>query len=517
MTKPVSFGKVDVNMVSSMEDAGGSVDPETPFRIAVLGDFSGRANRGVCETAFKGKAYHFVDRDNLDNVLKKCGAEIRLPIMGKESPSICIRFSSLEDFHPDSMYERLDIFKALRVTRKGLKDPSTFNEMAEKMRKTETSPHDGSEEKAERAREKVEEQKSSGSLLDQVLDETEGKVAEDTGLSSVTEWDSLIHDIVKPYVVTDIKPQQSEMVSAVDEATGELMRLVLHHPDFQALEAAWRGVGFLTSRLETHSQLKVYLVDISRAELASDLNAGECVTSSGIYRFLVEQTAGTFGGEPWSALAGAYTFRQTSDDAELLGRMAKVARASGAPFIASAGDEALGCRSLAETPLSSDWENHVDEKDTGPWELMRRRPEASYIGLALPRFLLRLPYGRDTDPLEVFEFEEVPGRVDHEHYLWGHASFLCVYLLGKTFIRNGWDFQAGIVSDVGGLPLHIYREDGESRARPCAEVVFNESTVGAILEMGIMPVLSYRDRDTVRLARLQSLARPLKCLSGRWN
>ncbi|MHC4321129.1 MAG: type VI secretion system contractile sheath domain-containing protein, partial [Planctomycetota bacterium] len=498
MTKPISFGKIDVNMVSSMEETSGRPDPETPFRIAILGDFSGRVNRGVCEAALADRTPHFVDRDNLDNVLKKCGVEIKLPILGKESPPICIKFSELDDFHPDSMFERLDVFEALRETRKGLMDPSTFTALAEKMKQTETSQDNVSTEKLETSEENVPEQMPGG-LLDQVLEETQENVEDNSGSpQDDKEWNNFIRDIVKPHFVPDIEQQQSEMVSAVDAATGELMRMVLHHPDFQALEAAWRGVYFLTSRLETDSQLKVYLIDISKTELANDLKTGEDLPSTGIYRLLVESTVETFGGEPWTVLAGNYAFRQTSGDAELLGRMAKIARASGAPFITAAHDEVLGCKSLAETPKSEDWKASVDEEDNEAWELLRRLPEASYIGLVLPRFLMRIPYGTETDPIEVFEFEEIPEKPDHNHYLWGNSSFVCVYLLGQAFVRNGWDFQPGIVNDLGGLPLHVYKVEGESRTKPCAEVVFNERTVEAILEKGIMPVLSYKDQDTIR-------------------
>lgn len=515
MTKPISFGKIDVNMVSSMEETGSRPDPETPFRIAILGDFSGRANRGVCETALADRVPHFVDRDNLDNVLKKCGVEIKLPILGKESTPICIKFSELDDFHPDSIFERLDVFEALRETRKGLKDPSTFAALVEKMKQTGTSHDDVSAENLETPEVNVPEQMSGG-LLDQVLEETPENVPETKYSRVDSEWNNFLRQTVKPHLVPDIEPQQSEMVSAVDAATGELMRMVLHHPDFQALEAAWRGVHFLTSRLETDSQLKVYLVDVSKAELAADLNAGEDLPLTGIYRLLVEQTVETFGGEPWAVLAGNYAFSQTSGNAELLGRMAKIARASGAPFITAASDEVLGCESLAETPKSEDWKASVDVEGNEAWELLRRLPETSYIGLMLPRFLMRLPYGTETDPIEVFEFEEISDKPDHNHYLWGNSSFVCVYLLGQTFVRNGWDFQSGIVNDVGGLPLHVYKEDGESRTKPCAEVVFNERTVETILEKGIMPVLSYKNQDTIRLARLQSLASPLTRLSGRW-
>ncbi|MBW2570376.1 MAG: type VI secretion system contractile sheath large subunit [Deltaproteobacteria bacterium] len=517
MSKPISFEKVEVNIVSTMEKTHGVPEPETPFRIGIFGDFSGKTNRGIIDSALDNRRPLLVDRDNLDEVVAKLKVEINLPILGKESPPVTIGFSELDDFHPDSLFERLEVFEALRDTRKGIKDPSTFAALTKQLKRADKPSESGTPPKnVEKSIESISGQ-TTGGLLDQVLEETQEKAPETESSRGTSEWDNFLNQIVKPHLVPDIEPQQAEMLNAVDAATSELMQRILHHADFQAIESAWRGVHFLVSRLETDEQLKLYLLDISKAELAADLGSTENLRSTGIYKLLVEQTVETFGGEPWAVLAGNYIFDNSREDAELLGRIAKIAKASGAPFISSVSDKVLGCESLSKTPDPDDWQRLHGAEESQAWEALRKLPDAAYLGLALPRFLLRLPYGADTDPIERFEFEEMPSEPDHNYYLWGNPSFACVYLLAQAFTHHGWNLRPGIIQDIEGLPLYIYKEEGKSRIKPCAEVVLTERAAEIILDKGLMPLLCFRNQDIIRLARFQSIADPLTRLTGRWS
>ncbi len=517
MTKPISFGKIDVNIVSSLEENHGIPDPEMPFRVAVLGDFSGRSNRGVVDKTVAARKLHLVDRDNFNQVLEKLDVEIMLPVLGKESPSVLINFSDLEDFHPDRLFENLEVFQALKETRKSLKDPSVFLALAKELQgkeeTTESSAHPVDMKKPSESRSGL----KPGDLLDQIIEETDNYTEEKASNRGHSEWDNFINQIVKPHIVPKTHPLQAEMLSELDAAAAELMRMILHHPDFQAVEAAWRALYFLISRLETDSRLRVYLLDISKTELADDLGSSEDLRSTGIYKLLAEHTVETPGGEPWAVIAGNYTFDQGSEDVELLGRMAKIAKTAGAPFIAAASDRILGCASLAETPNPGDWKNMKDMESWKLWETLRKLPESSFIGLVLPRFLLRLPYGNKTDSIESFEFEEIPDTPNHDHYLWANPSFASIYLLGQTFTQYGWDFQSGISQDIEGLPLHVYSHAEESLIKPCAEVVLTEQAAEIILDKGIMPLVSYKNLDSIRLPRFQSLAEPLTRLAGRWT
>jgi type VI secretion system protein ImpC len=515
--KPISFGKLEVNVVSTMEENRAVPEPETPFRIAILGDFSGWANRAILDSALAGRRPLLVDRDNFEAVLAKLGVEIKLPLAGSESPPVTIRFRELEDFHPDRLFESLEVFQALRDTRQSLKDPSTFAALAKEFQKENKAPESSASPGRMEGPLKEISGQTTGDLFDQVLEETQGKEPVPEPSRVPSEWDNFLKQIVTPYLVRDIEPQQAEMLAAVDAATGELMRSVLHHPDFQAMEAAWRGVHFLVSRLETGAELELYLLDIAKAELAADLMGAEDLRSTGTYRLLVEQTVETRGGEPWAVLAGNYTFDETREDAELLGRMARIARQAGAPFISAAHSHAVGCESLAETPDPDHWRRPVEAEGSQAWEALRKLPEATYLGLALPRFLLRLPYGADTEPTEQFNFEEMDAEPHHDHYLWGNPSFACVCLLAQAFSHYGWDLRPGAIQYIEGLPLHIYKEHGEARVKPCAEVVLTDRAVDLILDKGLMAFLSFRNQDRVRLARFQSLADPPTNLAGRWR
>ncbi|MBW2740349.1 MAG: type VI secretion system contractile sheath large subunit [Deltaproteobacteria bacterium] len=517
MSKPISFEKIEVNIVSTMEKTHGAPEPNTPFRIAIFGDFSGRANRGIIDPALDNRRPLLVDRDNLDEVLAKLKVKIKLPILGKESPPVTIGFSELDDFHPDSLFERLEVFEALRDTRKGIKDPSTFAALAKQLKRADKASESVTPPKdVKKSIESISGQ-TTGDLLDQVLEETLEKVPETESSRGTSEWDNFLNKIVKPHLVPDIEAKQAEMLDAVDAATSELMQRILHHADFQAIESAWRAVYFLVSRLETDEQLKLYLLNISKTELAADLGSKEDLRSTGIYKLLVEHTVETFGGEPWAVMAGNYIFDNSREDAELLGRLAKIAKASGAPFILSVSDKVLGCESLAKTPNPDDWLRLSDAEKSQAWEALRKLPDAAYLGLALPRFLLRLPYGADTDPAERFEFEEMIEIPDHDNYLWGNPAFACVYLLAQAFTHHGWNLRPGIIQDIEGLPLYIYKEEGESKVKPCAEVVLTERAAEIILDKGLMPLLCFRNQDIIRLARFQSIADPLTRLAGRWS
>jgi type VI secretion system protein ImpC len=314
----------------------------------------------------------------------------------------------------------------------------------------------------------------------------------------------MLRDIVAPYVEPKPDPQHPEVVAQVDQAISGQMRALLHHPAFQALEAAWRGLFFLVRRLPTDVNVKIFLLDIAKPELAADLVA--------TFELLVEEVP---GAEPWTVLAGNYTFDQSADDAQLLARMAAVARHAGAPFLAAASTRLLGCDTLDATPAPRQW--RLDKDTLESWTALRRLPQAGWLGLALPRFLMRLPYGKQTIPTETFAFEEFPAAPNHEDYLCANPAFACACLLAEAFSESGWDMRPGEISEISGLPAHVYRADGESHLKPCAEALLSEDAAEAILDRGLMPLVSVKGTDAIRLVRFQSIAMPAAPLAGRWS
>lgn len=475
MAKPFDFGQIHLE-AEPQARAATLAESETPFRILILGDFSGDARR-LSRQAVRPLAERRpvrVDRDNLDMVLGSFAPALEL------GSHLRLQFRELEDFHPDRLYASARLFQTLAELRRRLSDPAAFGEA---VRQLQPEPPPEVTEL------------TAGGLLEKAVEASEAQAAAAAVRDPLLEY---VRRLVAPYVQPRPDARQTELLARLDQAVGALMRAVLHQPAFQALEAAWRAVFFLVRRLETDGRLRIYLLDVSRQELAADL-AAEDLTETGLHRILVEQAIGTLGGEPWSVVAGNYVFQVSREDARLLARLAKLASQAGAPFLAEAG---------AEPP---------EPGAAQAWKALRSMPEAAWIGLALPRFLLRLPYGRQTDPIESFDFEEMPAAPQHGWYLWGNPAFACVYLLARAFLNWGWEMRPGMVQDIEGLPAHFYEQEGETRMTPCAELLLSEQAVEEILELGFMPLISIKNRDVVRLARFQSIADPPRALAGPWR
>ncbi|HZP00968.1 MAG TPA: type VI secretion system contractile sheath large subunit [Terriglobia bacterium] len=517
MSIPFSFGEINIDVAPGSERARATPEPNSPFHIAILGDFSGRANRGIVDDSARIATRQpvMVDRDNFDEVLAGLGAELNLPARVDGGPSTAIHFSELDDFHPDWLYKRLDVFRHLKELRQRLSDPSTFAAAAAEMG-VEISPKSRAEPAeltpARPTQAPDVSQLLSGSLLDELIEQTEERSSRGSD-----EWSDFLRRLVAPHLVPGEHPRQAELMAQVDKATSREMQALLHHPEFQALEAAWRAVFFLVKRVETDTNLKLYLIDISKAELAADLASKGDLRETGIYRLLVERTVGTPGAPLWSVLAGNYTFDLTRGDAGLLARLAAIAQAAGAPFLAAAHPRLLGCESIADVVHPRTWRRNEDTEDARAWRALRGLPQAAFAGLALPRFLLRLPYGKKTESTEEFDFEEMPQVAEHECLLWGNPAFACVLLLAEAFAEYQWEMRPGVCQDIEGLPLFVYEKDGESFVKPCAEVLLTQQAAERILEEGLMPLVWFKDQDMVRVARFQSIADPLKNLSGHWG
>ncbi|MCC6419534.1 MAG: type VI secretion system contractile sheath large subunit [Gemmataceae bacterium] len=506
MTTPWNFQLGSLNLTAGGPVGAAKPTEETLFRIALLGDFSGRG--GPPRSLADARPVR-IDRDNFDDVMARFDPQVRLPLTGPGAAPVTVRFGELDDFHPDRLFGRLGAFEALRDLRRRLGNSSTFAKAAAEVRGWAGSA--ASAENPQPAPPPAD----SGSLLEQILG---GPITPEPAPvpGGAADWNAFLRQAVAPYLVPGTDPDQKELVARVDEATSGQMRAILHHPDFQALEAAWRAVALLIRRLDTDEGLHLYLLDVRREDLAADLDAADDLRSTNTCKLFVERAAGTAGGQPWALLIGNYTFGPTTEDALLLARIGLVAAAAGAPFLAGADTRLFGCPSVAVTPDPDDWTAVFDPAASEVWQALRGTAQASSLGLAAPRFLLRLPYGRGAGVTEEFKFEELPPGARHQDYLWGNPAFACALLLGQGFNRFGWDLRPDEVLEIGSLPAHIYREDGESQLKPCAEAALSDRAAGRILGAGVMPLLSVQGTDRVRLGRFQSLAATPTALAGRW-
>ena len=351
-------------------------------------------------------------------------------------------------------------------------------------------------------------------LLEQTLEATQ-PTDEPSPVRSPSDWAMAIRDLVRPYAVPGQPPRQAEMVECVDQATSLLMRALLHAPPVQRLEAAWRSVQFLLRRLPLGTQLKLYLLDVTKQELLTDLTGGAAWTETALYKIVVEESVGIAGGEPWAVLGGLYDFGPTVADAELLTHIARLAQNAGAGLVADAAPGLVGCSSFAQTPDPRDWRLVMDGEAHNAWQKLRNSAEARHVCLAAPRIMLRLPYGADTSPVESFAFEEMPAGPVHEHYLWGHACVACVQALGELFTRDGWQLEPNSRHEIGDLPLHVFDRAGESACYPPSEAFLTERAISVAATRGITTLVSLRDRDAVHIQGIRSLAGG--GLAGPWS
>ncbi len=510
--------KMEFSFQTGPPEGARRIPPETPLRIGILGDFSGRANRSEPEAALDRRRIHRIDCDTMDRVLAALNPQLRLRLGEQSKLSVTITFAKLDDFHPDLLFDRMELFQKLHNLRARLQSPDTFAAAAGELalsagtetpeQQQEPAPKPKAETTAEPAATPDE---SGAALFDQLL----GKPARDPTESPPAVQrsgaiDSMLRDIVGPYVVPNPDPRRQECLDQVNTAMCGRMRAILHSPDFQALEAAWRGVEFLLTRAELDEGIQVYLIDLSKAELAADLGKAATVEQSSLHRELVGRIAGIPGEVSWGLLVGTYAFEATEEDLTTLRGMAVLANRAGAPFIAAAS--LPGCASLREHP--EEW-TPLQPQAQAAWDGLREAPGAAFLGLAAQRFLLRLPYGRKSDSIERFAFEELSSFTAHGQYLWGNSAFLVALLLSEAYCQERWNFRAEGVGEVDGLPVHAYVRDDESEVIPCAEAWTTDHAAEQILAQGLMPVQSIRGRDAIRM-HLQSLSNTSPALSGKW-
>ena len=326
MRYEVSFG--------SISRAPRAASAGAKFRLALLGDFSGRANAGRLETgaALAARKPIKVDVDNLDDVIARMQLSLALPL-AEDDGAVVGADRSLDDFHPDQLAENVELFEQLLDLRRNLGSRAGFDRAAKEVLSwSGEAPLPRAPRKARGAAVATDRKLSDFARL------IGRPAAADAEEASV---DDLMRRLVGPFVQPARDARQEQLIARVDEALSAAMRRVLHHPDFQAAEAIWRGVEFLVRRIETGARMEIVLYDVSAEELAADLAATDALEETGLYGMLVEQPALDAHQGALSAMIGLYGFELTPPHADLLGRVAQVAAAAGAPFLAGIGPDAL--------------------------------------------------------------------------------------------------------------------------------------------------------------------------------
>jgi type VI secretion system protein ImpC len=315
-------------------------------------------------------------------------------------------------------------------------------------------------------------------------------------------------------ISSDVIGSIEAMIAEIDRKLSEQVNAILHHADFQQLESAWRGLHYLVNNTETDEMLKIRVMNVSKAELGKTLKRykGTAWDQSPLFKKLYEEEYGQFGGHPYGCLVGDYYFDQSPPDVEMLGELAKVAAASHAPFLAAASPTVMQMGSWQELANPRDLTKLFTTPEYAAWRSLRESDDARYLGLAMPRFLSRLPYGAKTNPVEEFNFEEETGGGDHAKYTWANAAYAMAVNINRSYKLYGWGSRIrGIESGgaVEGLPTHTFPSDDGGVDMKCpTEIAISDRREAELAKNGFMPLVHKKNSDFAAFIGAQSLQKP---------
>jgi type VI secretion system protein ImpC len=367
---------------------------------------------------------------------------------------------------------------------------------------------------------KVEETSAAGaapetaSLLDNII--VKGKMARDE--SQQTYAKDMVGEFVNQVldksmtVSDDTTASINRRIAEIDELLTNQLNEIMHHPDFQQLEASWRGLNFLVMNTETGTQLKLRLMNATKKEVLGDLEKAVEFDQSVQFKQLYEEEYGTFGGHPYSLLVGDYEFGRHPQDIAWLEKMSNVAAAAHAPFIASASPMLFDLDTFTELKVPRDLAKSFETSELIKWRSFRESEDSRYVALCLPHILLRLPYGPDTVPVDGFDFREDVDGKDHSKYLWGNAAYALAQRITNAFSLYKWTAAIRGVEGGGiveGLPTHTFKTDEGDIALKCpTEIAITDRREKELNDLGFIALVHCKNTDYAAFFGGQTAQKP---------
>ncbi|MGA3127067.1 MAG: type VI secretion system contractile sheath large subunit [Candidatus Korobacteraceae bacterium] len=352
------------------------------------------------------------------------------------------------------------------------------------------------------------------SLLDQLVEE--GRFARDAAAAERGK------DLVKQFLAQVLEGEMSvsrdaeatinARIAQIDHLISIQLNEIMHHASFQKLEGSWRGLKFLLDHSETSDRLKIKVLNVSKKELLRDLQRAVEFDQSALFKKVYEEEFGIFGGAPFASLIGDYEFGKHPEDLELLEKISNVAAAAHAPFLSAAAPDMFNLPSLSDLGSPRDLSKIFDTTEYAKWKSFRASDDSRYVGLCLPHVLMRLPYGRDTKPVEGFNYEEGVDGTDHNKYLWGNAAYALGSRLTDAFAQYGWCAAIRGVEGGGlveGLPAHTFRTDEGDVALKCpVEIAITDRREKELADQGFVPLVHCKGTDFAAFFSVQSAQKP---------
>ncbi|HEY6881986.1 MAG TPA: type VI secretion system contractile sheath large subunit [Polyangiales bacterium] len=340
----------------------------------------------------------------------------------------------------------------------------------------------------------------------------EKQKAIEQAVGTLAEWAVRNSKLLSDDTVESIKA----LIASIDEMLSNQLNEILHHPDFQKLEGAWRGLHYLVSNTETDEMLKIRVMPISKAELRTTLKKfkGSAWDTSPLFKKIYEEEYGVLGGEPYGCLVGDFYFDHSPADAETLGEMAKIAAAAHAPFISAASPVLMGMDSWQELSNPRDLTGIFGTPEYAAWNSLRKSEDSRYIGLTLPRFLARRPYGARSEPVEEFDFEEDTAQGSSSAFCWTNSAYAMATNINRAFKLYGWCTRIRGVESGGaveGLPTYTFPTDDGGVDMACpTEIAISDRREAELAKNGFMPLVHRKNSDFAAFIGAQSMQKPTK-------
>jgi type VI secretion system protein ImpC len=351
-------------------------------------------------------------------------------------------------------------------------------------------------------------------LLDSIVEE--GRFGKDNAAQE--RGKDMVKQFVKEVLAGSIQISRdtdamiNARIAQIDHLISIQLNEVMHAPEFQKLEASWRGLRYLIGQSETSEKLKIKVLNVSKKELLRDLQRAAEFDQSAMFKKVYEEEFGVFGGAPFGALIGDYEFGKSGQDIELLEKISQVAAAAHAPFLSAVGSDMFNLESYTEIDAPRDLGRVFDTTEYAKWKGFRLSEDSRYVGLTCPRILMRLPYGKDTVPVDDFNYEEKVDGTDHNKYLWANSAWALGSRLTQAFAQYGWcACIRGVESGglVEGLPVHNFQTgEGDVTMKCPTEAPITDRREKELADLGFVPLVHCKNTDYAAFFSVQSAQKP---------
>jgi type VI secretion system protein ImpC len=359
-------------------------------------------------------------------------------------------------------------------------------------------------------------QEQEASLLDQIITETRIGRDDVQREQSRRQIATLIEEVMQGSVRVskDLESTINARIADIDELLSRQLNEIMHAPEFQKLEASWRGLHYLVHQSETSTMLKIRVLNVSKQDLLRDLERASEFDQSALFKKVYEEGYGVFGGEPIGSLIGDYEFGRHPQDMALLEKISNVAAAAHAPFISAASPQLFNLDSFTDLGVPRDLAKIFDTVEYAKWKSFRDSEDSRYVGLTLPHILMRLPYGPETVPVEAFNFKEDVDGKDHSKYLWANAAWAFGTRLTDAFAKYQWCAAIRGVEGGGlveGLPTHTFKTDDGDIALKCpTEIAITDRREKELSDLGLIPLVHCKGSDYAAFFGAQSCQKARK-------